>query len=257
MFRASRKVLAVGIILLATAATVGDAGAQATEPDFRAQVERIIREYLGENPEVVVEALRAFQDRQRQAERQRQTQSLDARADEMFSDPDAPVAGNVNGNVTIVEFFDYQCGYCKRVHPIVKNLVADDGNIRFIYKEFPILGPESVFAARAALAARWQGKYGEFHDALMRSKGRLPEERVFSIAASVGLDPTVLRHDMETRRFELDVIIERNLDLAKALDITGTPGFVVEDAVVQGAMDKDSFVNLVGSVRANKIRKPQ
>lgn len=218
----------------------------------RSEIEGVIRDYLLKNPEIIVEALQVLEERKSVSAQKRQDEVLANRADEIFFDPDSPVTGNVNGDVTLVEFFDYRCGYCKRVYPTVKKVLAGDAGVRLVFKEFPILGPDSVFASRAALASRWQGKYVEFHDALMKSRGQLTKRKVLAIASDVGLDAKALRRDMTSRASEIDQIIKRNLDLAKDLSITGTPGFVVEDAVIQGAIDFASFSKLVAAIRAKK-----
>jgi len=243
----------LGLSLIILSAT-GPVEAQTASPNEhrRSEIEGIIQDYLLKNPEVIVEALQGLEKRNSVAKQKRQDDVLASRADEIFSDPDSPATGNLNGDVTLVEFFDYRCGYCKRVYPTVKKVLAEDAGVRLVFKEFPILGPESIFASRAALAARWQGKYVQFHDALMKSKGQLPERKVLAIASSVGVDTDVLHRDMTSRASEIDQIIQRNLDLAKDLGVTGTPGFVVKDAVIKGAIDFASFSNLIAAIRAKK-----
>jgi len=207
-----------------------------------------LRQALRENPEIVLEALQILRDRQQRSSLEQASQAVRAHAPEIFRNPDSPVGGNPNGDVTIVEFFDYRCQYCKRSHRVLADLVAEDGRIRFVYKEFPILGPESVEAARAALAARRQGKYLPFHDALMRARGALHGDRLFRIAESTGLDVDRLRADMAAP--DIDRAIRENLRLARSLNIRGTPAFVIGERIVPGAIDRPAIDQLVRLARS-------
>ncbi len=199
------------------------------------ELERRVREYLLNNPEVVIEALERFQERKKRAEQTEAQALLKARADEVFRDPDSPVGGNPNGKATLVEFFDYNCPYCRRVTPTMNEAEAADGNLRIVYKEFPILGPNSVFAARAALAAHRQGRYVAFHKALMLAEGVADKDKVMEIAAKVGLDLERLKRDMDDPAIQ--AAIDKNLSLAQALRINGTPSFIAGDQIVRGAVD--------------------
>ncbi len=213
-------------------------------------VRKLIHDYLMDHPEVIVEAVQQLRDREHaeaQAEAQKQ---LIARKDEVIRDPATPVAGNPDGDVTVVEFFDYHCPYCKAMIDTVFDMVKQDGNIRFVMKELPILGPDSVFAARAAIAARQQGKYLEFHMALMHLNGPLSEASVMKVAASVGLDRTKLKADMNDPK--IAEIIDADLDLAHALAIDGTPGWVIGDHVHSGAMSPEAFKQEVDEARKTK-----
>ena len=158
--------------------------------------------------------------------------ALKSRASELKNDPTAPIAGNPNGDVVVVEFFDYRCGVCKRVLPIVLELLEKDPKVKLVYKEWPILGPESVFAARAALASRSQGKYVAFHNEMMRAQGAFDEASVMAMAKRVGLDTAKLRKDMESP--EIEAVLKKNFELADALRLNGTPSFVVGDTLIRG-----------------------
>ncbi len=158
-----------------------------------------------------------------------------------------PVLGNPDGDVTIVEFFDYQCGYCKTMTGPLMELVRDDGRIRLVLKEFPILGPESALAARASLAAGRQGKYEPFHMALMGLRGRLNEGAIWQVAAETGLDLDRLRKDMAAP--EITAVIEANYRLAQALGIEGTPAFAIGNALVPGAAPREHLAGLVQKAR--------
>jgi protein-disulfide isomerase len=221
----------------------------ALSPAQAESVRESVRDYIRENPEIIEEALQALQERSAAEAEMRTRQTIAALQDDLFHHPDAPVGGNPDGDVTLVEFFDYRCGYCKRVHPTVQELLARDSNIRLVYKELPILGADSVFAARAALAAHRQdpAKYSQLHDALMETRGSLDEASVMQIAAEVGLDPARLRQDMAAP--EIDAAFQRNFRLAQALEISGTPSFVVGDTLVPGVASLETFQQLVARAR--------
>jgi protein-disulfide isomerase len=164
------------------------------------EFERRVRAYLLANPEVVVEAVQRLEARQRAAEQDEAQANLKARSDEVFRDPASPVGGNPQGDVTLVEFFDYNCPFCRRMAPVMGEAEAADPKLRVVYKEFPILGPDSRFAAKAALAAHKQGKYVAFHKALMQAKGVTDERKVLAVAAEVGrLTSSASRSTWKTR----------------------------------------------------------
>ncbi len=243
------RILGAVLAVLVLGAAPAPAAEDALSLRQKRAVEEVVREYLRRNPEILLEAIaavRAKRDAERQAKVQRNLVSL---RNELENDPASPVGGNPRGNVTIVEFFDYQCPYCKRVFPSVQKLLESDGNIRYVFKEFPILGPQSVVAARAALAV-WKldkDKYVSFHTALMQTKGRLGEQRILNIAAEIGLDVERLRAAMADPG--IDKALARNFELAKALEINGTPGFVIGDRVVPGAVDLETLTALVSQAR--------
>ena len=209
-------------------------------PEQRQAIEVIIHDYLMQNPDVLIEALRAAEDA-------KANQVLSDRHHEIFDDPATPVGGNPQGDVTIVEFFDYRCPYCKQVQPTLQALLDQDHKLRFIYKEMPVLGAPSVTAAHAALAARLQGKYEHFHTAMMATKGQITDEVVYQVAGSVGLDVDRLKRDMAAP--EIAQALKANLALASALEIRGTPGFIIGEHIVPGAIDLDALKNLVADAR--------
>ncbi len=165
----------------------------------------------------------------------------------IFNDPDSPVGGNPAGDVTIVEFFDYNCPYCRLVAATLEEIERTDPGVKFIYKEFPILGPGSEFAARAALAAHRQGKYIPFHRGLMARDGRVGESAVMEVAHSVGLDISQLKKDVEDPR--VIAAIERNLDLASSLRIAATPTFIINEQILRGAGDLEAFQSVIAEAR--------
>ena len=190
-----------------------------------------------------------MQERQRASEAENLKRRLAERRAEILHDPAAPVGGNPDGDVTLVEFFDYNCPYCRRVAPSVAELVETDPDLRVVYKEYPILGPGSQFAARAALASAKQGKYASFHHALMEADGQVTEQTVIEVARTVGLDIERLRADMEDPAIQ--EAIARNLQLANALGITGTPSFIIGQELVPGAVDLGTLLGLIDRAREN------
>jgi protein-disulfide isomerase len=169
------------------------------------------------------------------------------RRGDIFDDPATPLGGNPQGDVSIVEFFDYRCPYCKQVQPSLESLAKQDPKLRLVYKEFPILGPASITAARAALAAQRQGKYDAFHAAMMAERGQITDDTVYQVAASVGLDIGRLKRDMAAP--EITQQLQANLALADALNIHGTPAFIVGDQVVPGAVDIGALKTMVADAR--------
>jgi len=216
-------------------------------PEQRQAIEGIIHDYLMQNPDVLIEALRGAEDKLNREADAKASKVLTDRRNEIFDDPATPVGGNPRGDVTIVEFFDYRCPYCKQVLPALQTLVKDDRNLRFIYKEMPVLGSVSVTAAHAALAAQRQGKYEVFHNAMMGTKGQISEETVFKVAGSVGLDIDRLKQDMTAP--EIERAIKSNLALADALNIRGTPGFIIGNRIVPGALDLETLKDMIADAR--------
>ena len=222
-------------------------GAAEITPEQRRAIEGIIHDYLMQNPEVLIEALREAEAKASSDAEAKAVLVLRDRRREIFDDPATPVGGNPQGDVTVVEFFDYRCPYCKQVHPAIEKLLDQDRKLRFVYKEFPVLGAQSDMAAHAALAARLQGKYEPFHAALMATKGQITDEVVYRVAGSIGLDVDRLKRDMADP--EIDQALSANKALANALDIRGTPGFIIGDHIVPGAIDLDALKNMVADAR--------
>jgi protein-disulfide isomerase len=253
---AAAAALVLGLALALSPAIPGPTAAQEQSrpggfaPEQVEGIEQIVRDYLLAHPEVLVRSLTEFQKRQKVAEKQQQQQTVRASRAALTQDPDSPVMGNPDGDVTIVEFFDYKCPYCKRVAGPLKDVVAADGKIRLIMKEFPILGAQSIKAARAALAVARQGKYEEFHWALMTGPGDMSDPHIRKVARSVGVDVDRMMADMESP--EIQAMIKRNHDLAQALRISGTPAFVIGDTLVPGAIDRKTLEHLVAQARAKQ-----
>ncbi|MCY4335869.1 MAG: DsbA family protein [Litoreibacter sp.] len=230
---------AVSLLALSCAASAQ----QMDEESLRALILQTIRD----NPEVIMEAIETLQAQEAEAQAAAAAAALTAQMGALQNDPNAPVLGNPDGDITVVEFFDYNCGYCRRVFPNVKALMEEDTNIRVVMREWPILGEESVFAARASLASRKQGKYEEFHNALMGANGRASQAVVLSIADDLGMDIDQLRADMESP--EVDAHINTSRQLTQALGVNGTPAFVFEDQLVPGAIELEQMKQLVEELR--------
>ena len=247
-----KELIAAALAALAFLAPVAAAAhsGHGPEPD-KSAIERIVRDYLLGNPEVIEEAIGMLRAKREAEERRRVEAAIAENGEALRAHPMSPVSGNAGGDVTVVEFFDYRCGFCKRALPAIEALLEEDANVRVVWKEFPILGPVSGFAARAAMAADRQGKYYPFHLALMKEP-ELTEGRVLAIAAEAGLDLERLRQDME------DPAIQAYLDetraLAQEIGISGTPAFVVGGKLVPGAVDAARLKELVAAARADGDR---
>jgi len=232
MFR--RLGLSLLLLLAALPARADD-----PSPADVAKIQKIIADYLKQHPEVIIDALQEYQKKQDEAKADKARQAIAEAKDQLLNDATNPTAGNAKGDITLVEFFDYACPYCKAVDADLQKAVSADGNVRIVYKEFPILGPESLVAARAALASVSQGKYQPFHDKLLAYKGHLSDEAIYSIAGDVGLDVKKLKADMD--KPEIKDQITRNYHLADKLDITGTPAFIIGDILLPGAASADDL----------------
>lgn len=242
--------IAALIALVAAFAGTAPAAAQSFSPTQKQEIDRLIHDYLQQHPEAVMDALKAAQQQADDAKATAAKKTIAARRNELLHDPNSVVAGNPNGDVTLVEFFDYRCPYCKAIEPSLEALIKEDGKLRVVYKEFPILGPTSVVASRAAIAARQQGKYTEFHGRMMALKGNIDANSVMKVAEASGLDVTKLKHDMTAT--SVGQIIQRNYALADALGIDATPALVIGDQLTMGAVDIDGLRQLIADARKNK-----
>jgi protein-disulfide isomerase len=215
----------------------------------RQEIEKLIHQYIMDNPRVILDAVERMQEEEQAAKEEAAQKSLLSSRDLLLNDPDTPVGGNPKGDVTVVEFFDYRCGFCKRVYPSLLKVVETDKNVRYVYKEFPILGPQSVAASKAALAVSQidKSKYGPFHHALMTSRGELSKSKVLKIAADLGVDPAAVAEQMDSP--EVEAMIRKNYELAQSLNITGTPAFVIGDKLVPGAIDYSALKEMIADAR--------
>lgn len=235
-----RVLITVCCICFALAQPVPPSAAEPLSEAQQVEVERIIEKYLLENPAVMMEVLQRVTRFQEIQEEKRVRDTLVRLNEDLYDDPNSVTLGDPHAKVTIVEFFDYRCSYCKKNHPILKAFLETNRDVNIVFKEFPILGPESLFASRAAIASRKQGKYWELHDALMTARADLTEQQVFALAKEVGLDLARLRRDLAVP--EINRIIRNNYRLADALSIKGTPGFVIGDNIIPGFLSKERLV---------------
>ncbi|MBK8211521.1 MAG: DsbA family protein [Rhodospirillales bacterium] len=248
------KLAVISGLLLGLSMAPAGRTAMAAEPLSDAQeqaIEQLVRDYIMKHPEVLLESLQAYDNKQRETQEQAAQKAVAGNRDALERDASTPVGGNPKGDVTIVEFFDYRCGYCKKVLPSVQELLKTDGNIRVVFKEFPILGPDSMTASRAALAA-WKiapDKYVALHVALMETRGDLSEARVLETAKKVGIDPEKLKAAMDDPQIKAQ--IERNAALAQTLQIGGTPAFIIGGKLVPGAVDLTTMREMVKAARAS------
>jgi protein-disulfide isomerase len=243
------KTLFGALMALLLLAPIASAQETSITPAQKTEIEKLVHDYIVAHPEVIKEAIQALQAKEEQSKADAQTQAVLENKDKLFNDPATPVAGNPMGDVTIVEFFDYHCPYCKAVAAPLQKLTEEDKGVRLVMKEFPILGPDSLLASQAALASVPQGKYWEFHQALMEHRGQFDMEVIKSIAAKVGLDPAKLEADMQSDTIK--PIISANHDLAQTLDIGATPTFIIGDQVVEGAVPLERLKELIQKARGS------
>lgn len=197
----------------------------------RDDVEGIVRDFITNNPQLILTSVDAYQQRTMQ---EQQTAAVQMNKDRLFRNERSPFIGNENGDVTIVEFFDYNCGYCKKVLPELQALVKEDKNVKIVFKELPILGPSSELAAKWALAAHRQSKYFEFHSLLMKHQGQINADVLTRLAAEAGLNVDKARQEAEGT--EVLIALEQNRSLASQMNINGTPAFVLGEEIVPGAL---------------------
>ena len=171
----------------------------------------------------------------------------------VLRDPDVPVAGNPDGNISIIEWSDYNCPYCRKLEPELRQVVQDDGKVRLVLKDWPILGPVSVTAARIALAAKYQDKYHKAHDAMMGVSSRLTESRINELLASVGVDMDRLKGDLTAHAKDIDAILKRNNEQAEAFGFNGTPSFIVGKYRVPGVLSMNQFEQVIADARKAKM----
>jgi protein-disulfide isomerase len=212
------------------------------------EIEKIVRDYLMREPQVIYEAIQELQKRQQEAEAARAQAAIVERADEIFRHADDPVIGSPSGDVTLVEFFDYHCGYCRAMVPKLRNLVDSDPQLRFVFKELPVLGPDSVTAAKASLAASKldPAKYMDYHLAVMQAKD-IGLDSVLKIAGEQGYDVDALRAEMDADWIQQR--LDANQALAQSLGINGTPSFVVGKTLIPGAVDIARLEELIADQR--------
>lgn len=240
IFAAIATVISLGI---ATAARAEDAAKALTKAD----VEAIVHDYLMANGKVIMDAVDTYQQ---EAVQQRSAEGIKNNHDKLFKDTDAPFLGNKDGDVIMVEFFDYNCGYCKKALPEVQKLAEKDKNLKIVFFEFPILGPTSKTAAQWALAAHRQGKYFEFHKRMMEHTGAIDDAALRDAAKAAGLDVDKAAKDAESS--EISLHLDKNISLGRDVGVSGTPSFIIGDQFFPGAISADQMEKTVAAQREKK-----
>jgi protein-disulfide isomerase len=249
----SRSFAAACTVIL-TLAAAPSSNADELSSSQRSEVERIVREYLIAHPEVLQEAMNELDKRQTAVQAEKHKAAIKQYSDALFSSPRQVVLGNPNGNVTFVEFFDYNCGYCKRAMDDMLTLLKDDPKLKVVLKEFPVLGPGSVEAAQVAVAVHMQDKTGkkylEFHQKLLGGRGEANKARALAVAKDIGLDMARLDKDLASP--EVKAALQESFKLAEALGLNGTPSYVIGDNVVVGAVGLEALKEKVNTSRCGK-----
>ncbi len=246
------------LIGIAIASLIGfSATASAADAAQKKEMQTIVHDYIMQNPEVIVQSLQGFQQKQMEQTQKSFTkiQQLAPKfSDRLFHQTTDPVVGNPKGTVTLVEFSDYQCGHCINMSPVIDTLIKKNPNLRVVLKEFPIRGPVSETAAKAAIAAQKQGKYYDFRIALMNNKnGQLSEDSIYTIAKSVGLDVNKLKTDMKSADVEQQ--IKSNYKLAQDLQLMFTPVFFIAKSNVNSKSSPDAIVFIPGGVEIDQLNQ--
>ena len=210
-------------------------------------IEQVVKDYLLKNPEIIREALEELERRTAEAEKQRQKKLISENKELLLDEKYSFTTGNKQGDITVVEFFDYNCPYCRQALKDIVKLLDEDKNVRVVLKEYPILGQASQQAALAALAARKQGKYMEYHQALLNAKGRINDKAIEEVAGQVGLDVEKLKKDMASD--EVKGELQKNIDVGIKLGINGTPTFIFNDQVIPQVLPFDAMKSIIARIR--------
>ena len=238
----SLLVIATLVLLLSGCATTGKE-AKSTSAPSQEPSDAVIERYIRTHPEVIEQSLQGLLAKREAELKERHKAALATKQNELLHDPASPVSGNSKGEITLVEFYDYRCGFCKRAASAVTELQKVDPRVRVVYKDFPILGEPSELAAKAALASQAQGKHQAFHEALLASHADMTKEAILKIAVNVGLDVKRLEADMTNPKWQ--TVIDKNRVLARELGISGTPGFIVGNELVPGWLDLKGLKELI------------
>ena len=251
---ASFRLLASALFALALCGAPPPASAQSFSDSQRGDIETIVRDYLLAHPEVLEEAMAELNKRQTAAEAEKQKASVATNAETIFNSPRGVVLGNKDGDVSFVEFFDYNCGYCKRAMADMLDLMKTDPKLKVVLKEFPVLSQGSVEAAQVAVAVRMQDptgkKYLDFHQKLLGGRGAADKARAMAAAKDAGLDTARIEKDLASP--EVRATIEENFKLAEAMGMNGTPSYVIGKQVVIGAVGLDNLREKIGVARCGK-----
>jgi protein-disulfide isomerase len=229
-----------GILLAGVAGAALAAGTAAAPASDKAAIEKIVRDYILAHPEIIPEAMNRLQTRE-------VTRLLDSNRKEIETPFAGAVAGNPKGDVSVVVFFDYACPYCKQGHADVQKLVAADPQVRVVYRDFPVLSPASEEAAMASLSAAQQGQYQRFHNAMFESPGKVSHERTVAMVRTAGLNEMQTAKDLDAPALKAE--IKKNLELGRALGLTGTPSYVVGNQILSGAVGLEKLKEAVAEAR--------
>lgn len=235
----------------------GVAVAQSFSPEQKAEIEKMFKDYIMNNPEVLMQSVSAYQQKEEDKSRATAEQNLKGYMDYFLNGNTLPMTGNPQGDVTLVEFFDYNCGYCKKAYSDILQILQQDQNIRVVFQEMPILSPSSSTMSKIALAANNQGKYWDVHKALMDYRGGQNEANILEMLAAkteLGLDMNKLKEDMASAL--IDSTINKNMKVAKDLGIRGTPGFIVGEQIYPGYIGIDGLKTAIADARKNKSGAP-
>jgi protein-disulfide isomerase len=241
-FPYSLRVLAILTMFVSGCATTGKETKNASVPSHDV-TDAAIERYIRAHPEVIEQSLQGLLAKREAELRDHQKMALVTKQQELVHDPASPVSGNPKGEITLVEFYDYRCGFCKKAASAVTELQKEDRRVRVVYKDLPILGEPSELAAKAALASQVQGKHQAFHEALLASHADMSKESILKIAVKVGLDAKRLEADMANPKWQ--TVIDKNRALAHELGISGTPGFIVGNELVPGWLDLNGLKELI------------
>jgi protein-disulfide isomerase len=254
LFIAAPLIAMTAIVLAFAPVTVNaqEAAASAEKSPFsseqKAALDTAIHDYLMANPQVIMDSVEQYRQNQEANEAKGFVEKIKERHDDIYNDAASPVVGNKKGDVTLVEFFDYNCGYCKQAFRDVLKILEEDKKLRVVFKEFPILSESSHTAARYALAAGRQGKYMEFHTALMTQSGQMNEGRMETLGKELGLDVKKLKEDANSPIIRAE--IEKNLALGRDVGIAGTPAFVIGDDALRGHYGLEALRKVIADKRA-------
>ncbi len=213
----------------------------------KTELDGLIKDYILKNPQVLMDSVNNYRSAQEKTNDDQALQSLKESSDYLYKSSSLPDVGNKKADLTIVEFFDYNCGYCKQGFESVQHGLNDDKNLRFVFVDFPILSESSHVASVYALAAHKQGKYFPLHQALMTFKGPKTEENIITLAKSVGIDTDKLKADAKDPGIEAE--LKKNMDLAQKLAITGTPAFIIGDQIIRGYVPYEAMKTLIADQR--------
>ncbi|MBC7579314.1 DsbA family protein [Tardiphaga sp.] len=250
----SFRLLASAVVALTLCGAPVVASAQNFNDAQRGEIQKIMKDYLLAHPEVLEEVSAELTKRQAAAEAEKHASAVSANANLIFNSPRGVVVGNKDGDVTFVEFFDYNCGYCKKAMTDMVEIMKTDPKLKVVLKEFPVLGPGSVEAAQVAVAVRMQDptgkKYLDFHQKLLSGRGQADKARSLAAAKEAGLDVARLEKDMVSS--EVRATIEENFKLAESMGMNGTPSYVIGNQVVIGAVGMDALKEKISNARCGK-----